>query len=54
MDAKNLIKPGNPTVPMGLRLPLDTLGPGTYRVDLRALDSAGNSTDFQTAEFDLE
>lgn len=53
-DAKDLIKPGNPTIPMGLKLPLDTLAPGTYRVDLRALDSAGRSTEFQTAEFGLE
>jgi len=53
-DTKDLIKPGNPTIPLGLKLPLDTLGPGTYRVDLRAQDSAGNSTDFQTADFDLE
>jgi VWFA-related protein len=53
-DTKDLIKAGNPTVPMGLHLPLDTLGPGTYRVDLRAQDSAGNRSDFQTAEVDLE
>lgn len=53
-DTKDSIKPGNPSVPVGLRLPLDTLTPGTYRVDLRAQDSLGNSTDFHTAEFELE
>ncbi len=54
MDTKDLIKPGNPMVPIGVNLPLETLAPGTYRVDLRAEDSAGNSTDFRIAEFELE
>jgi VWFA-related protein len=54
MDTKDLIKPGNPMVPIGVNLPLETLVPGTYRVDLRAEDSAGNSTDFRIAEFELE
>src|SRR5579872_370820 len=53
-DTKDSIKAGNPTVPVGLKLPLDTLPPGTYRVDLRAQDSVGNTTDFHTAEFELE
>lgn len=53
-DTKKLMKPGNPMVPIGVKLPLDTLTPGTYRVDLRALDSVGNSTDFQSVEFNLE
>jgi hypothetical protein len=54
MDTKDLIKPGNPVVPVGVKLPLGTLPPGTYRVDLRAEDSAGNSTDFRIAGFELE
>ncbi len=53
-ETKDLIKPGNLTVPVGLRLPLDTLAPGSYRVDLRAQDSVGNLTDFHSAEFELE
>ena len=54
MDTQDLIKPGNPVVPVGVKLPLATLAPGTYRVDLRAEDSAGNSTNFRIAEFELE
>jgi len=54
METKDLIKPGNPVVPVGLKLPLNTLSPGTYRVDLRAQDSFGSSTGFQAVEFDLE
>ncbi len=53
-DTKDSIKPGNPMVPIGLRIPLDTLTPGNYRVDLRAQDSAGNTTDFHTAQFEVE
>jgi hypothetical protein len=54
MDTKDLIKPGNPTVPMAVKLPLDTLPPGTYRVDLRAEDSDHHSTNFRIAEFQLD
>jgi len=45
---------GNPAVPIGVRLPLDQLPPGSYRVDLRAEDSLGNKTGFHTADFELE
>ena len=54
MDTKDLIKPGNPTVPVAVKLPLDTLSPGTYRVDLRAEDSDHRSTNFRVAVFELE
>jgi len=54
MDTANLIKPGNPLVPVGVKIPVATLAPGKYRVDLRAEDSAGNSTSFRIAEFELE
>jgi VWFA-related protein len=54
VDTKDLIKPGNPVVPVAVKLPLSTLDPGTYRVDLRAEDSLGNSTDFRIAQFGLE
>ena len=53
-DTKDLIKPGNPLVPYAVKLPLDKLTPGTYRVDLRAEDSAGNTTNFRVVEFDVE
>jgi VWFA-related protein len=53
-DTKDSIKPGNPSVPVGLKLPLDTLTPGSYRVDLRAQDSVGNGTEFRSVEFEVE
>jgi hypothetical protein len=33
---------------------VNTLNPGSYRVELRAVDSAGNSVKPRTADFELE
>ena len=48
----NFIHPGSPVVPIGLRLPLETLKPGTYRMELKAMDSAGNFA-IRTADFEI-
>ena len=48
---EDAIRPGNPVVPMGLRVPVDKLDPGTYRVEMKGLDSAGNVSTVRTAEF---
>ena len=45
---------GNPMVPIGLRLPVDKLPPGSYRVELKAMDSAGNAGPARTADFEVE
>jgi VWFA-related protein len=45
------IRAGNPVIPVGLRVPLDKLAPGSYRLELKALDSAGNTSPVRTAEF---
>jgi VWFA-related protein len=47
-------KPGNVLVPLGLRLPVDTLPPGSYRLELKAVDSAGNTSQPRTADFEVE
>ena len=36
------IKPGSPMIPVGLKLPLDKLDPGSYRAEFQADDTAGN------------
>jgi hypothetical protein len=48
------IRPGNPVIPVGLKLPVDTLGPGAYRAELRAVDSLGNSSPIRAADFEVE
>jgi VWFA-related protein len=47
-------KPGNALVPLGLRLPVDTLAPGLYRLELKAVDSAGNVSQPRTADFEVQ
>ena len=47
-------KPGNALVPLGLRLPVADLPPGSYRLELKAVDSAGNVSQPRTADFEVE
>ena len=47
-------KPGNPVIPLGIRIPIDNLPPGSYRAEIKAMDSAGNTTKQRTAEFEVE
>jgi VWFA-related protein len=47
-------QPGSSVAPVGLKLPVATLNPGSYRVELRALDSVGNSAKPRTADFEVE
>ena len=53
-DTSSAVKAGNPVVPLGLKLPTDKLAPGSYRVELVAIDSAGNRTKVSSADFELE
>jgi len=41
-------------VPLGLKLPLETLAPGAYRVEVRAMDSVGNKAAPRSADFDVQ
>jgi VWFA-related protein len=47
-------KAGDPVIPLGLKLPLDKLDAGSYRVELRAGDALGHNSKTRTADFDLE
>jgi hypothetical protein len=47
-------QPGSAIAPMGLKLPVATLAPGSYRVELRAVDSIGNATKARTTDFEVE
>ena len=50
-NTEGSIQAGNPVVPIGLKVPVDKLDPGSYRLELRALDSAGNDSAVRVAEF---
>lgn len=48
------IHAGNPVIPMALHIPVDKFVPGSYQLQLRALDSAGNVSVTRTANFVVE
>jgi hypothetical protein len=45
---------GSSVAPVGLKVPVDTLAAGSYRVELRALDSVGNAAKPRTVDFEVE
>jgi VWFA-related protein len=47
-------KPGRPLVPVGRKLPVDELPPGSYRLEVKGVDSAGNVTQTRTADFEVQ
>jgi len=53
-DTSQAIKPGSPVVPLAVRIPVEKLNPGTYRLEMQAVDTAGNLTKIRTADFQLE
>ena len=48
----NFVKAGSLVVPAGLRLPIETLSPGLYRLEIKALDSTGSFAT-RTADFEI-
>lgn len=48
------VQAGSSVVPLGIKLPIASLEPGSYRVVLRALDSVGNEAAPRMADFDVE
>ena len=53
VDLAKFMRAGNPVVPVGLRIPLSGLVAGAYRLELRAVDSAGRET-LRTAAFSVQ
>ncbi len=45
---------GTPVVPFGLKLPVDKLPPGSYELQVRAVDSTGGATPVRVADFEVE
>ena len=53
-NTETSMQQGNPVIPVGMKLPVNTLPPGSYRAELKAMDSAGNSSKARIAEFEVE
>ncbi len=54
INVANYAKNGNPVIPVGLRLPLDTLTPGAYRVELQAIDTANHQSPVRAVDFAVQ
>ena len=54
IDIAAAVQPGSPLIPIALKLPIATLAPGAYQVELKGQDSAGNSTNVRSADFEVE
>jgi len=52
--ADSFMQKGNPVIPVGMKIPVSTLTPGSYRLELSAVDSAGNKCAPRSAEFEVE
>jgi hypothetical protein len=52
--ADNLIRAEEQVVPVSLTVPIATLSPGAYRLEVKALRSPGTDSAVRTVEFDVE
>jgi VWFA-related protein len=52
VKVNDFVKAGSPVVPTGMRLPIEGLAPGQYRLELRAVDSTGSFVT-RTADFEI-
>lgn len=53
MPLSAYIKAGSPMIPVGLRLPLEKLDPGSYRAEFQAKDTAGNVSMLRSTDFEV-
>ncbi|MGD0500085.1 MAG: VWA domain-containing protein [Bryobacteraceae bacterium] len=54
LSVAGAIRPGNPVVPVALPLPVSQLAPGSYRLEVKALHSAGTDSVVRSVDFDVE
>jgi hypothetical protein len=48
------IEKGSKVIRLGLQLPLTSLTPGSYELQLGAADSAGHAADYRSSDFEVE
>jgi VWFA-related protein len=54
IDASPFVEKGSPVVPLALIIPMDSFGPGTYRIELQGGEAGGASSPVRTVEFVME
>jgi hypothetical protein len=52
--ADEYLNPGKAVIPISQQVAIGELSPGDYRLQVRAMDSSGNSTDWRTTSFTRE
>jgi len=50
---EEFIQKGNPVIPVGMKVKVDDLKPGSYRLVMQAVDSAKNNAPNRTVDFDI-
>jgi len=53
VDVASYMEPGNSTIHISRKIPLDKLIPGGYRLEIQAVDSAGGSTMWRSVDFNV-
>jgi hypothetical protein len=51
--ADDFIQKGNPVISVGMKVKVDDLKPGSYRLVMQAVDSAKNHAPDRTVDFDI-
>jgi VWFA-related protein len=51
IDASHLIQKGSPVIPVALKVPVDHMPPGSYRVDVQAIEQGGATTRVHSVSF---
>jgi len=54
VDATDFVQKGNPVISIGLKVPIDDLRPGAYRIDVQAGESGGTTTPMRSVNFEIE
>jgi hypothetical protein len=54
VDVSTYMVKGNPVMPLGLRVPMEELPPGSYRLDFQASDASGALSAIRSVGFDAE
>ncbi len=53
-NTDSFIEKGSLVIRLGLQLPLNSLTPGSYELQLGAADSAGHASEFRSSDFEVE
>ena len=51
IDTAGFIQKGSPVIPVALKIPMDNVPPGTYRIDVQAIEQGGTTTKIRTVTF---